>query len=390
MEHTKLLKFGILIFMLIIGLGIISQPKTQTVAQDDGVDACITMVVKALQMVGTACAEIGRNEACYGHNSLDATFNTETPPRFDESGDLTGVGQLESLITQPLDLNTGEWGVGVMLLQADLPEDNDSAMTLVLMGDTQLDSVTNDAESSASQQTFTLQTSPSGDCGSVPDGLLIRSPEGQRARVTVNGVELVFSSAGYLTTPSDKLLSIQGLEGEIEVTADGQTETIMPDFYTTIPLDNLQADGPPSLPQPIAEEQTLLLTAFDVATVALIDNEIGSQTFATTNMTGTVNMHGVWRNIDMGDGSSQLLNLHSNRGIYVDFGASTCGVDAGGIPLWAIIGHASTISYTDTQTTATFNFRCLGGTVEPFSIELIFTVVDMNTLEDNIGEIWRR
>jgi hypothetical protein len=200
----------------------------------------------------------------------------------------------------------------------------------------------------------------------------------------------VLSSAGYLTTPSDDMLSIQGLEGEIEVTADGQTETIMSDFYTTIPLDNLQADGPPSLPQPIAEEQTLLLTAFDVATVALTDNEIGSQVFAATNASGTLNMYGVWRNIDTVDGSNQLLNLHANRGIYIDFGASTCGVDDSGTPLWTIIGHASTISYTDTQATATFDFRCLGGTVEPFSIEIVFSAVDANTLEDNIGEIWTR
>ena len=49
-------------------------------------------------------------------------------------------------------------------------------------------------------QSFTLHTSPSGTCETVPDGLLIRSPEGQRARIIVNGVELVFSSVGYLAT----------------------------------------------------------------------------------------------------------------------------------------------------------------------------------------------
>lgn len=473
MISTKLLKTGIMTITVLI-LSLMFHPhSSKTAAQDSSNDtACTTLVVEALQTVGSACAEIGRNETCYGHNNLDATFRADSSPRFEESGDLTEIIQLESLNTQPLNLDTAEWGVAVMLVQADLPDESDSDMTFVLMGDTQVESTTetlaelptcsatNDSannlnirqepsttseivgtispnaelaidgrnaagdwlhinsddttgwvfsslitldceanpltvlnatgEQLAPMQAFTLQTSSSGTCETVPDGLLIRSPEGQRARVIVNGVELVFSSAGYLSTPTDEMLSIQGLEGEIEVTADGQTEMVMPDFYTTVPLDNLQADGPPAAPQFVTEDQLILLPTFNMAMNALADNEIGGETY-TLSATSGQDLRGFWRNTDSADGSLQVVSLHPTRAFYIDFGASVCGVDASGSPLWHVIGQASSITYTDSQATATFDFRCLGGSdVAPFSIELTFTVVDENTLEDSIGEIWTR
>lgn len=96
-------------------------------------DTCDTLITRALQEIGTACVENGRNETCYGNVLVSATL-TDDNLNFRETGDIVPVTSLEALITRPANPETGEWGVALMDLTADLPEDADGLVRMVLFG----------------------------------------------------------------------------------------------------------------------------------------------------------------------------------------------------------------------------------------------------------------
>ena len=111
-------------------------PATTVHAQDD--DTCISMVTDALRTIGSACVGLGRNEVCYGNQQVSATFRDDTT-QFEASGDIAELMAFETLFTQPADPDTGQWGVAVLSVQADLPEASDQNVTLVMVGGAELE-----------------------------------------------------------------------------------------------------------------------------------------------------------------------------------------------------------------------------------------------------------
>lgn len=260
-------KFGLFLIIFVIA---VIQPLNLlsfTHAQDDPEDACEDMITQALQVVGSSCAEMGRNEACYGNTQISAEFAATPDDDFEEPGDITNALNLTSLTTAPIDLDEGIWGIALMQILADLPEDDDNALTLVLLGDAQLNSTESD-----DLQAFTLSSGENDACESAPDGLLVHAPSGQRARIIVNGVELTFSSAAFLTAQPDDQMTIQVIEGNVDAAADTQTISIATGFYSVVELDALTADGPPSDPQPFEFNKIdLLITLAKLVNQLLID-----------------------------------------------------------------------------------------------------------------------
>lgn len=331
---------------LLLGLGLVGllalsaqEPAAHSQGTDDA--DCEALVTQALQVLGTACAEVGRNEACYGHSRVAATFREEVDGvSFATSGDTTALTNLEALVTEPLDMDAGTWGVALMRLQADLPEsDPDSSMTLILFGDTEVTNVVDpsmptlptcsiqntslnnmnmrsgpglnrpitsvfprDEEGQAvgrsddndwvrllyngtlgwvfarnmqldceidtlqvtgeddpltgyydkPMQAFTLQSGGDSACAAAPNGLLVESPEGQRAHVMVNGIEMEFASAGFLSVDRDGGLRVSGLAGEIRIRSADETVLLLPGMQSLVPLLDAATNlrGRPENPQP--------------------------------------------------------------------------------------------------------------------------------------------
>lgn len=102
---------------------------------------CTAFVDQALSAVNTSCEGLGRNQACYGFNRVEAGFQSEVEDAFfTQPADITEVAMLETIRTVPLDLNANEWGVAVMVLQANLPETLPGQnVTFILMGDTEVE-----------------------------------------------------------------------------------------------------------------------------------------------------------------------------------------------------------------------------------------------------------
>ena len=84
---------------------------------------CPTMVNEVITLVGTACADTGRNQACYGNFQVDAQPRAEVVDfSFANQGDREDLIAFQTLRTSPLDVANGQWGVTLMKLQANLPD----------------------------------------------------------------------------------------------------------------------------------------------------------------------------------------------------------------------------------------------------------------------------
>ncbi len=102
---------------------------------------CTDIMQKAMAAVSSDCAPTGRNQACYGYVSLQATPRTGVQNfNFSSQGDLAGVGDLASLRLSQLNPATDTWGIALMKIQANLPDALPGQnVTFLLFGDVQID-----------------------------------------------------------------------------------------------------------------------------------------------------------------------------------------------------------------------------------------------------------
>jgi hypothetical protein len=84
-------------------LVVLSLPPTAIQIAHSQSGSCEDLVMQAIQIVGLSCAGLARNEACYGHALVVATFQEGGDSSFETSGDLAGLSDLQALVTQPVD-----------------------------------------------------------------------------------------------------------------------------------------------------------------------------------------------------------------------------------------------------------------------------------------------
>ncbi len=121
------LKHLVLIAVLVVAL-IPAMPVAR--AQDNYEQ----LVRRALSELGTNCANLDANSACYGFAKVQATFSETTA--FDAPGSRAALTGLTALQTSALNLGDSTWGVAVMNVQANVPTGltNRSAV-FTLLGD---------------------------------------------------------------------------------------------------------------------------------------------------------------------------------------------------------------------------------------------------------------
>jgi hypothetical protein len=104
---------------------------------------CSDIVETALEATDEICQEAGRNQACYGHIRVAAQPQPGIELfQFDTVGDRVNVAEINSLRLSPMDVDSGSWGVALMRLQADIPDEMpDENVTLLLFGDVQVRNV---------------------------------------------------------------------------------------------------------------------------------------------------------------------------------------------------------------------------------------------------------
>src|SRR5689334_13313612 len=98
---------------------------------------CPQIVQQAVALVSKDCASTGRNQACYGNVSIQATPLAGVANfQFSQPGDLANLGDLQDISLSGLDPNTSHWGIALVSLQANLPDSLPGQnVTMVLFGD---------------------------------------------------------------------------------------------------------------------------------------------------------------------------------------------------------------------------------------------------------------
>jgi hypothetical protein len=318
-------------------------------AQED----CPTFVQTTIVTVNEVCNELGRDEACYGNENLEAVGRADDFS-FSAPGDVTDVANIESLRLASMQLEEQVWGVVMMELQANIATDTSQnaaqRVTLVLFGDVsiinqvpplvelsaiaqadtqvyirpntsdtaiasldagtsviangRLDNstwirialadgygwvsadalqITGDVSTLAAadaqgevfgpMQAFIMQT---GDnerpCAQAPDdGVLIQTPQGVgEINFLINEVDVRLGSTGFFST-DQQALNVAILEGQGEITSEGETEIVEEGHYSTVPLDEEGlADGEPSDAEEYDDE------AFDELPVDWLPEEVES------------------------------------------------------------------------------------------------------------------
>lgn len=149
------MRYAVLILIVALSLvwvfgaaGQAGPEATPEATPEAGGDACPTIVQTALLVTEEGCDGTRLNQACYGYLVLDAE------PRdgaidfdFSEPGDVVDVATVESLRLSAMDVDTGQWGV--VLLQLDAPADGETTadvgdgVTILLFGDAAIEDATN-------------------------------------------------------------------------------------------------------------------------------------------------------------------------------------------------------------------------------------------------------
>jgi hypothetical protein len=230
--------FGV--FVLLLSVSIVS---AQTLD-------CPDLVKRALTAVSTVCGDLGRNEACYGNDRLQAELQDAAP--FAKPADKVSVGDIRSIRTFGLDEKAGTWGIAVMNVQANLPDTiPGQGIKFILYGDVAI----KNASGSGTPQVgpmqafyFTTDSFKPG-CKQAPvDSLVIQSPQGYRVKLNANGMDLDVGSSVVLSAQRGKHMTMTTLQGEVYATYKGKKQVIPQGFEASVALggdDGLSPDDAP-------------------------------------------------------------------------------------------------------------------------------------------------
>ncbi|MCU0481037.1 MAG: hypothetical protein MUE54_07475 [Anaerolineae bacterium] len=199
-------------------------------------NTCPDIVNTAILAADELCTGLGRNTICYGNFHLEATPQDGVNRwSFEQIGDVEDVNNLERLQLSPMDESTGEWGVAVMALQANLPDTLPGQnVTFILFGDVTIENVTTPEQIENNEfspmQAFYLTTGiGEAGCAEAPEsGMLVQTPRGVGEVVfNVNGVDVAIGSTVFFQADSIENLVATTVEGSAALTVDEQTYPVL-------------------------------------------------------------------------------------------------------------------------------------------------------------------
>jgi hypothetical protein len=154
-----------LAFGLALLLGVSFYPASAQEAS-----TCSALVERALAEMGANCGGLGRNAACYGYNRVSASFTQEFEAGyFSDPADVAELLTLRTIATAPLNEASGEWGVAVMNVQANLPSAlPGQSVTFLLMGDAQVENAVPPEQAFAGGTPIPVTTASFADLHSGP------------------------------------------------------------------------------------------------------------------------------------------------------------------------------------------------------------------------------
>lgn len=146
---------------------------------------CPEIAQTALQATDLLCADTGRNNACYGHDLLEAQPQPNVDIfTFNQPGQKVDVAQIRSLRLFPMDITDQVWGVALMRLQANLPSSQPEDITMLVFGSVEVENAVNPATPQtvtvAAARNINVRSDPfttSTVIGTLPSGAIVTALE---------------------------------------------------------------------------------------------------------------------------------------------------------------------------------------------------------------------
>ncbi len=102
--------------------------------------SCLGLYASAFDTTQSLCSSTGRNQACYGNNTVSLTsFSDTVNIEFDTPGDITDIEQIRSLSLSSLSESNREWGIAMLRLLANLNPTQPENLTMFLFGDVEVE-----------------------------------------------------------------------------------------------------------------------------------------------------------------------------------------------------------------------------------------------------------
>jgi len=204
-------KFLVSVLILVVIVTLVPAPNV-SVAQD-GYEQ---LVRRALSDLGTNCANLARNSACYGFREAQATFGelSVASTVFSQPGDRVELTDVASLKTSAFNLGTSTWGVVVMNVQANVPSALEHSAVFTLLGEVEVENAVPASDAFDPVDPVAVTTSGQADIrkapasnahilGTEPGGTVLQadgiSPDGQWLRVMYEE-KVAWVSLGALTS----------------------------------------------------------------------------------------------------------------------------------------------------------------------------------------------
>lgn len=165
---------------------------------------CERIVAEAIGSVDSLCDGLDRNSACYGSAMVDSELadTAQADDIFSIPGDQAGLVSFNSIQPRPLDVETGEFGVSLLHVIANVPNTNPGqAVLFLLVGDANLTNevAADESSSSAFQSFYFLPGVGDAPCYEADPTLTIQTPGNTTITVYLNGVETEMSPGTLLT-----------------------------------------------------------------------------------------------------------------------------------------------------------------------------------------------
>ena len=178
-------------------LSIVSVVQAQT-------GACSAVVEEALNSVDDICSDLDRNTACYGASNVDSVTVADPRPDdfFEAPGDQGELVEFREINPRPFDEETGDFGVSLLHLQANIPQTlPGQGVIFLLTGDATLrnDSDPEDDEQSPFQAFFFIPGIGQSDCYEADPMLTIQTSGSTSVTLDFNGGQTEFLPGTLLT-----------------------------------------------------------------------------------------------------------------------------------------------------------------------------------------------
>lgn len=199
LRYAQPLRYG-LIMIIILSAGILSVS-----AQDDASQDFCAEFMELQQTALEICQNQSVGTGCIASTSINVQLGNDVLP-VNEIGNVFSITEFDSLTASPLAPDIGLWGMAVFNVRADLPEDVEESVQLVVYGGVEL-TIPNISEIpdgyTAPMQAFNLRATHETACMGMPPGVFINVPEGQVANFLVNGLKVKADNQIFIGVPAD-------------------------------------------------------------------------------------------------------------------------------------------------------------------------------------------